>query len=165
MAIRHLLRVASVSRVHNNGCEQNIIKGPSVNRIKDIALKLTAQRTLTHYPIDNALYGLTSEQIQLRETVFNFFQKELAPIADKIDKDDDFPGMRDFWKKLGGLGLLGITADTRYGGSGMGILEHCLVLEELARVSSAVSLSYGAHSNLCVNQINRKVFRYNSTPI
>ena len=112
-------------------------------------------RTLTHYPIDNELYGLTPEQVQLRETAFNFFQKEIAPIADKIDKDDNFPGMRDFWKKLGELGFLGITADPKYGGTGLGIFEQCLVLEEFSRVSASISLSYGAHSNLCVNQINR----------
>ena len=59
--------------------------------------RYSQSRSLTHYPIDNELFGLTPEQVQLRETVFNFFQKEIAPIADKIDKDDDFPGMRDFW--------------------------------------------------------------------
>ena len=76
-----------------------------------------------------------------------------------------FPGMKDFWKKLGELGLLGMTADPQYGGTGMGIFEHCLVLEEFSRVSAAISLSYGAHSNLCVNQINRYAIQYKVTPI
>jgi isovaleryl-CoA dehydrogenase len=63
--------------------------------------------------------------------------------------------MQDFWKKLGSLGTLGITADSKYGGSDGSYLDHCIIMEEIARASGAMSLSYGAHSNLCVNQINR----------
>ena len=129
-------------------------KNYAATNVKNLPF-LAHKRALTHYPIDNDLYGLTPEQVQLRETAFNFFQKEIAPIADKVDKEDDFPGMRNFWKKLGDLGYLGITADPQYGGSGMGIFEQCLVLEEFSRISAGISLSYGAHSNLCVNQINR----------
>ena len=156
MALRHFSKTLSGLKPNFNykSKSQSNWKSDTATNVKTFPC-LVHKRTLTHYPIDNDLYGLTPEQIQLRETVFNFFQKEIAPIADKIDKDDDFPGMRNFWKKLGELGLLGITADPLYGGSGMGIFEHCLVLEELARVSAAVSLSYGAHSNLCVHQINR----------
>ena len=65
------------------------------------------------------------------------------------------PGQREFWRKLGEMGLLGITASPDYGGSGMGYLDHVIAMEELSRVSGAVALSYGAHSNLCINQINR----------
>jgi len=99
--------------------------------------------------------GLTEEQVQLRETVFNFCQKELAPHAEAIDKADDFPDRKNFWKKLGDMGLLGITASPDFGGSGMGYLDHVIAMEEISRASGAVALSYGAHSNLCVNQIDR----------
>ena len=110
---------------------------------------------MTHYPIDDIVNGLTEDQKQLRESLFNFCQKELAPHADKIDKDNDFPQMREFWRKLGDRGLLGITASPDYGGSGMGYLDHVIAMEELSRASGAVALSYGAASNLCINQINR----------
>ncbi|CAH1246025.1 IVD [Branchiostoma lanceolatum] len=91
----------------------------------------------------------------LREAVFRFSQEELAPLADDIDKTNDFPGIREFWKKLGDMGLLGMTAPTEYGGTGMGYLDHCLAMEEISRASGAIGLSYGAHSNLCVNQLVR----------
>ncbi|XP_028399948.1 isovaleryl-CoA dehydrogenase, mitochondrial-like [Dendronephthya gigantea] len=107
------------------------------------------------YHIDDSLTGISDEQRQLRDTVQNFFGKELSPYADEIDKKNGFPQMREFWKKLGELGLLGITAPVEYGGSGMGYLDHCLVMEEMSRISAAVALSYGAHSNLCINQIQR----------
>ena len=158
MALRHFSKCSIIVR-STFTCENKSTFNWKGNTAKSVNnspyISKIHKRTLTHYPIDNDLYGLTPEQVQLRETVFKFFQKEIAPIADKIDKEDDFPGMRDFWKKLGEQGLLGITADPKYGGSGMGIFEHCLVLEEFSRVNAAISLSYGAHSNLCVNQINR----------
>ena len=81
--------------------------------------------------------------------------QELAPHADLIDKQDDFPGRPEFWRKLGELGLLGITASSEFGGSDMGYLDHVIAMEELSRASGAVALSYGAASNLCINQINR----------
>jgi len=112
-------------------------------------------RTLTHYPIDDRVNGLNSDQIQLRETIFNFCQKELAPYAAEIDKADDFAQRKEFWLKLGEMGLLGITADSNFGGSDMGYLDHVIAMEEISRASGAIALSYGAHSNLCVNQINR----------
>ena len=86
---------------------------------------------------------------------FNFCQKELAPLADKMDKTNEFPEMREVWKKMGDLGMLGATASSEYGGSDMGYFQHCILVEEMARVSASISLSYGAHSNLCVNQINK----------
>ena len=112
-------------------------------------------RPLSHYPIDDIIFGLTEEQVQLRETIFNFCQKELAPHADAIDKNNGWTELRPFWRKLGDLGLLGITAASEYGGSQMGYFDHCIAMEELSRASGAIALSYGAHSNLCVNQINR----------
>lgn len=80
-------------------------------------------------------------------------QAELAPRAAEIDKTNDFP--MDMWKKFGTMGLLGITAPPEYGGLGLGYLEHTFVMEEISRASGSVALSYGAHSNLCVNQIVR----------
>jgi len=116
-----------------------------------------SRRTLSdHYPINDDVYNLTDEQKQLRQTVFQFFQKELAPKAAEIDRENTFKEMRDFWKKCGGLGLLGMTAPAKYGGTEAQYLDHCIVMEEFSRACGSVALSYGSHSNLCVNQITRK---------
>jgi isovaleryl-CoA dehydrogenase len=89
----------------------------------------------------------------LRDTVMSFSAEEIAPLAEEIDRSDTFP--RQLWPKMGALGLLGLTVEEDYGGSGMGYLEHCVAMEEVSRASASVGLSYGAHSNLCVNQIRR----------
>ena len=89
----------------------------------------------------------------LRDAVREFAQIEIAPRAADIDKNDQFP--MDVWRKLGDLGVLGITVAEEYGGAGMGYLAHMIAMEEISRASASVGLSYGAHSNLCVNQINR----------
>jgi isovaleryl-CoA dehydrogenase len=89
----------------------------------------------------------------LRMTCQQFVEKELAPIADQIDRDNDFP--HHLWERMGDLGLLGITVAEEYGGSALGYLAHIIVLEEISRVSASVGLSYGAHSNLCLNQLER----------
>jgi isovaleryl-CoA dehydrogenase len=98
-------------------------------------------------------FALGEEVDAVRETVHRFAQEKLKPCADEIDRSNEFA--RDLWPELGALGLLGITADPDFGGSGLGYLAHVVAIEELARASASTSLSYGAHSNLCVNQINR----------
>lgn len=103
-----------------------------------------------HYPqLD---FGLGETADLMRESVRDFVSAEIAPLATEIDRDDTFS--RQLWHKMGAMGLLGITVDEDHGGSGMGYLEHVIAMEEISRGSAAVALAYGAHSNLCVNQIN-----------
>ncbi|TEA16635.1 hypothetical protein DBR06_SOUSAS20610017 [Sousa chinensis] len=116
---------------------------------------LITQRANSLLPVDDAINGLSEEQKQLRQTMAKFLQEHLAPHAQEIDRSNEFKNLREFWKQLGNLGVLGVTAPVQYGGSGLGYLEHVLVMEEISRVSGAVGLSYGAHSNLCLNQIVR----------
>src|SRR5712691_6791596 len=103
------------------------------------------------YRIFNFDLGETADAI--RDTVHDFASNEIAPRAADIDRSNQFP--RDLWPKIGALGLHGITVEEEYGGAGLGYLEHVLAVEEMSRASAAVGLSYGAHSNLCVNQIRR----------
>jgi isovaleryl-CoA dehydrogenase len=98
-------------------------------------------------------FGLGPDVDALRDSVENFARDRIAPRADEIDRTNLFP--RDLWPELGQMGLLGITVEEEYGGAGLGYLEHCVALEEVSRASGSVGLSYGAHSNLCVNQIRR----------
>lgn len=92
---------------------------------------------------------------EFRENVRSFAKTVVAPFAEEIDRTNTFPKSKNLWKEMGEFGLLGITAPTEYGGLGMKYTEHCIAMEELSRASGAVALSYGAHSNLCVNQIVR----------
>jgi isovaleryl-CoA dehydrogenase len=103
------------------------------------------------YPTLNFDLGETADM--LRDSVRNFAQDEIAPRAADIDRENEFPA--DLWRKMGDLGILGITAEEEYGGAGMGYLEHVVAMEEISRASASVGLSYGAHSNLCVNQIRK----------
>jgi isovaleryl-CoA dehydrogenase len=98
-------------------------------------------------------FGLGEDVERLREAVCVFAQDTIAPRAAEIDRSNQFP--RELWPQLGSLGLLGITVEEEWGGAGLGYLEHCVAMEEVSRASAAVGLSYGAHSNLCVNQIRR----------
>jgi isovaleryl-CoA dehydrogenase len=98
-------------------------------------------------------FGLGEDVERLREAVSVFAQDTIAPRAAEIDRSNHFP--RELWPQLGSLGLLGITVEEEWGGAGLGYLEHCVAMEEVSRASAAVGLSYGAHSNLCVNQIRR----------
>ena len=98
-------------------------------------------------------FGLGQEAEMLRDTVRSFSAAEIAPRADEIDRGNTFP--RDLWMPMGALGLHGITVEEEWGGAGLGYLEHCIAMEEVSRASASVGLSYGAHSNLCVNQIRR----------
>ena len=97
-------------------------------------------------------FGLGDEIDMLRESVCNFANDHIAPRAQEIDASNQFP--RDLWPQLGDLGLLGITVDEEYGGAGLGYLAHVVAMEEISRASASVGLSYGAHSNLCVNQLH-----------
>jgi isovaleryl-CoA dehydrogenase len=98
-------------------------------------------------------FNLGEEIDTLREMVRRFAREEIAPRADEIDKSNEFPA--DLWEKMGAIGLHGITVPESEGGAGMGYLAHCVAIEEISRASASVGLSYGAHSNLCVNQIAR----------
>ena len=98
-------------------------------------------------------FGLGDTAHLLRDSVRDFVSTEIAPLASAIDREDHFP--EELWQKMGALGLLGITVSEKYGGAEMGYLEHAIAMEEISRGSASVGLAYGAHSNLCVNQINR----------
>ena len=100
---------------------------------------------------NNFNFNLGKDVDLLKGSIEDFCAGEIAPIADEIDKKNDFP--LEIWKKLGDMGLLGLTVEENYGGSGLGYLEHVVAMEEISRASASVGLSYGAHSNLCVNQI------------
>jgi isovaleryl-CoA dehydrogenase len=104
-----------------------------------------------HGPALDFDLGETADMI--RDTTARFAADQIAPLAAEIDRTNDFP--RQLWPQMGALGLLGVTADEEYGGLGLGYLEHVVAMEEVSRASASVGLSYGAHSNLCVNQIRR----------
>ena len=109
------------------------------------------EETMLHLPGLSFDHG--EDIAALRETVQQFASVEIAPRAQEIDRSDQFP--MDLWRKMGELGVLGITVDEQYGGAQMGYLAHIVAMEEISRASASVGLSYGAHSNLCVNQIKR----------
>ena len=98
-------------------------------------------------------FGLGDDINMLRDAVKDFANNEIAPRAAQVDADNEFPA--DLWRKFGDMGLLGVTVGEEYGGSNMGYVAHMVAMEEISRASAAIGLSYGAHSNLCVNQINR----------
>ncbi|MER2605373.1 MAG: isovaleryl-CoA dehydrogenase [Siculibacillus sp.] len=98
-------------------------------------------------------FGLGETADMLRDTVRGFAQDRIAPLAERVDREDWFP--RELWPEMGALGLHGITVEEEWGGAGLGYLEHCIAMEEISRASGSIALSYGAHSNLCVNQLRR----------
>ena len=104
-----------------------------------------------HAPYPTLNFGLGEDIDMLRDHVYNFAQSEIAPLAEKADEANAFPN--ELWPKLGEMGLLGVTVSEQYGGSDMGYLAHTIAMEEVSRASAGIGLSYGAHSNLCVNQI------------
>ena len=101
----------------------------------------------------NMNFQLGEDIDNLRLSVRRFAQAEILPIASDIDKTNEFP--LSLWKKMGSLGLHGITISEEFGGVGMGYLAHCVAVEEISRANAAIGMSYGAHSNLCINQIYR----------
>ncbi|EFO29271.1 isovaleryl-CoA dehydrogenase 2 [Roseibium sp. TrichSKD4] len=103
------------------------------------------------FPAFNFNLGETADM--LRDSVRSFSQDRIAPLAEKIDREDWFP--RELWPEMGDMGLHGITVEEEWGGAGLGYLEHCIAMEEVSRASASIGLSYGAHSNLCVNQLRR----------
>lgn len=105
----------------------------------------------TLYPTLN--FGLGEEMDMLRDAVYQMCQKEIAPRAADIDRENQFPA--DLWRKFGDMGLLGLTVDETYGGTNLGYLAHTVVMEEISRASASVGLSYGAMSNLCINQLQK----------
>ncbi|KAG1714988.1 Isovaleryl-CoA dehydrogenase, mitochondrial [Nymphon striatum] len=117
-----------------------------------IQIRLASQ---SHYPVDDNIFGLTEEQKELRHTAFQFGQKELAPYAYEIDKNDNFPDLRNFWKKCGEMGFHGVTTPVEYGGIGLKYLDQVIIGEELSRASAAIAMTMGAHSSLCMAQILR----------
>lgn len=117
--------------------------------VKSLSL---VRRSFAFLPM-NSLCRFSEEELQLQQMVRTFSKKSIEPIASKIDKDDTFP--RDLWPQLGELGLLGITAESEFGGSDMNYTAQCIAIEEISRCSGSIGLSYLAHSNLCVNQISR----------
>jgi isovaleryl-CoA dehydrogenase len=103
------------------------------------------------YPTLNFAHG--EDVNMLRESIYGFAQNEIAPMAEAVDQKNEFPN--ELWPKLGAMGLLGVTVSEEYGGSGLGYLAHVIAMEEISRASASIGLSYGAHSNLCVNQISK----------
>jgi isovaleryl-CoA dehydrogenase len=121
--------------------------------LKFIPLILEISTMAAARPLPGLDFRLGETLDMLRDSVSNFAQREIAPLAAQMDKTDQFP--MQLWKKLGDMGLLGLTVEEQWGGSGLGYLAHIVVMEEISRASASVGLSYGAHSNLCVNQIRR----------
>jgi len=108
---------------------------------------------MAQFSLPSLNFDLGDTVDMIRDTVASFARTEIAPRAEEIDRTNEFP--RDLWPRLGALGLHGITVEEEYGGAGLGYTEHVVAMEEISRASAAVGLSYGAHSNLCVNQIRR----------
>ncbi|XP_076753266.1 isovaleryl-CoA dehydrogenase, mitochondrial [Xylocopa sonorina] len=132
-----------------------VFPGSFLRNFLNFNYKINARHSSKYYKINDNIFGLNEQQKELRQLVFNFAEKELAPKAAEIDKKNNFDELREFWKKLGNLGLLGITVKSEYGGTDGSYLDQVIIIEELSRVSGSVGLSYGVHSNLCVNQIHR----------
>jgi isovaleryl-CoA dehydrogenase len=135
---------------------KTIIRQLSGNEIK-VNENLSGDQLFSGLSIEtnaDILHGLHEQQIELRSNVRKFVEKELPQdLVQQMDKDSHWSGFRQFWTKLGNMGLMGVTAESRFGGLQLGYFEHCIIMEEISRCCPAIGLSYGAHSNLCVNQL------------
>jgi len=123
------------------------------NSFKIVRSSKTCVQIRYRSDISAAHFLLDQSQLELRDIAKKFSQEKIAPLAVKTDKENQFPN--HMWKEMGQMGFLGITAPAKYGGLELGYTEHCVVMEEISRASRSIGLSYGAHSNLCVNQITR----------
>jgi len=123
------------------------------NSFKIVRSSKTCVQIRYRSDISAAHFLLDQSQLELRDIAKRFSQEKIAPLAEKTDKENQFPN--HMWKEMGQMGFLGITAPAKYGGLELGYTEHCVVMEEISRASGSIGLSYGAHSNLCVNQITR----------
>ena len=124
----------------------------SLKRVTQPRIMMKSQRTFaTSRELHYQLIQLDEMRQELRKTVEKFASDEVEPLDDEMDRTNVFP--KHLWRKMGDLGLLGITVEEEYGGAGLGYFEQCLITEELSKASGSVGISYLAHSNLCINQI------------
>jgi isovaleryl-CoA dehydrogenase len=136
---------------HASAFRPDVARQPGASRLSEAQQILDQGTAMPQFTCPSVRFDLGEQAEMIRDTVASFAANEIAPIAEEVDRTNTFP--RQLWPKLGELGLLGMTVEEEYGGSGLGYLEHTVAMEEVSRASASIGLSYGAHSNLCVNQL------------